>query len=133
MRVTDRAGRNPFEINGNGFVAPWWDFDDRLWLIDRPGSSTRLRVVEDGGIRTLSIGGLRRLTVRSFALSPDGARYAVVAGDGRGPALYVGPVRRDQDDRLTSLGTPRRLSIGVADPALRRLGLHHTTHVPRCE
>ncbi len=116
VRVTDRAGRNAFEINGTGFVAPWWDFDDRLWLIDRPGGSSRVRVVEDRRIRGLSIGGLRRLTVRSFALSPDGARYAVAAGDGSGPALYVGPVRRDRDDRLTSLGTPRRLSIGVADP-----------------
>ena len=116
VRVTDRAGRNPLEIDGTGFVAPWWDFDDRLWLIDRPGGTSRVRVVEDRRIRALSAGGLRQLTVRSFALSPDGARYAVVATDGGGPALYAGPLRRDKDDRLTSLGNPRRLSIGVSDP-----------------
>lgn len=116
VRLTDRAGRNPLDIDGAGFIAPWWDFDDRLWLIDRSGGSSRVRLVEDRRTRTISIGGLRRLTVRSFALSPDGARYAVTAGDGGGQALYVGSVRRDNGDRLTSLGDPRRLSIGVADP-----------------
>ena len=54
VRVTDRAGRDPLEIDGAGFVAPWWDFDDRLWLIDRPGGSSRVRVVEDGRVRALS-------------------------------------------------------------------------------
>ena len=98
------------------FVAPRWDFDDRLWLVDRPGRSTRVRIVEDGTHPHSLVGGLRGLTVRSFALSPDGGRYAVAATDGGGPSLYVGPVRRDQDDRLTSLGDPRRLSIGVDDP-----------------
>ena len=116
VRITDRAGRDPLEINGRGFVAPWWDFDDRLWLIDRSGGSSRVRVVEDRRIRAISGGGLGGLTVQSFALSPDGARFAVTAGDGGGPALYVGSVRRDKDDRVTSLGDLRRLSIGVADP-----------------
>ena len=70
VRVTDRAGRDPLEINGSGFVAPWWDFDDRLWLIDRSGGSSRVRVVEDRRIRAISGGGLGGLTVQSFALSP---------------------------------------------------------------
>ena len=116
VRVTDRAGRDPFDIDGNRFVAPWWDFDERLWLVDRPRASSRVRVVEDGRTRTLSVGGLRGLAVRSFALSPDGGRYAVAATNGGGPALYVGPVQRDENDRLTSLGDPQRLSFGVADP-----------------
>ena len=116
MRVTDRAGGDPFDIDGSRFIAPWWDFDERLWLVDRPGPTSRVRVVENGRTRTLSVGGLSDLTVRSFALSPDGGRYAVAATDGEDPALYVGPVQRDKNDRLTSLGDPRRLSIGVVDP-----------------
>jgi hypothetical protein len=116
VRVTDRAGRDRLEIGGTRFVAPWWDFDDRLWLLDRAGGSSRVRVVEEGDVRALSIGSLRGVTVRSFALSPDGARYAVAATDGGDQALFVGPVRRDKDDRVTSLGDPRRLSIGVSDP-----------------
>ena len=127
VRVTDRAGRDALEIEGARFVAPSWDFDDRLWLVDRPGSSSRVRVVEDRRVRALPTGALRGLAVRSFALSPDGARYAVVATDGGDRALYVGPVRRDKDDRLTSLGGPRRLSIGVSDP--RSVGWISTTRL----
>ena len=116
VRVTNRDGRDRLDIDGAGFIAPWWDFDDRLWLVDRPGGSSRVRVLEDERIRALPVGRLRGLAVRSFALSPDGGRYAVAATDGGRPSLYVGPVQRDKDDRLTSLGDPRRLSIGVAEP-----------------
>jgi hypothetical protein len=117
VRVTDRDGSDPFDIEGAGFVAPRWDFDDRLWVVDRPTSGTsRVRIVEDGRTRTLSAGGLRGLSVRSFALSPDAGRYAVAATNGGDPALYVGSVQRDKDDRVTSLGDPQRLSIDVDDP-----------------
>jgi hypothetical protein len=115
VRVTDRAGKDPVNIEGRRFVAPVWGLEDRLWLVDRP-VSTRVRVVEDGRAHTVPARGLRGLTVRSFALSPDGGRYAVVASSGRAPSLYVGPVRRDKGDRLASLGEPRRLSFGVGDP-----------------
>jgi hypothetical protein len=114
--VTDRAGKDPLEVDGRRLIPPRWDVDDRLWLVDRPGGSTRVRVVDDGRARPVSARGLRGLTVRSFALSPDGGRYAVAASDGGGPSLYVGPVRRDKDDRLLGLGDPQRLSIGVGDP-----------------
>jgi hypothetical protein len=115
VRLTDRAGKDPVDIDGRRFLAPAWGVEDHLWLVDRP-SSTRVRVVEDGRPRTLSSPGLHRLTVGSFALSPDGSRYAVTARKGEAASLYVGPVRRDRDDRLVSLGEPRRLSIGVGDP-----------------
>ena len=115
VRITDRAGKDPVDIDGSRFVAPTWGLEDRLWLVDRP-DSTRVRVVTDGGARTLSAPGLRGLTVLSFVLSPDGGRYAVAASKGGKPSLYVGPVRRDKDDHLASLGEPRRLSTGVGDP-----------------
>jgi hypothetical protein len=115
VRITDRAGKEPVDIDGSRFVAPVWGFQDRLWLVDRPGS-TRVRVVSDGRARTLPARGLRKLTVTSFALSPDGGRYAVAAGKGGTSSVYVGPVQRDRDDELASLGNPLRLSIGVGDP-----------------
>ncbi|MGA9102235.1 LpqB family beta-propeller domain-containing protein [Aeromicrobium sp.] len=115
VRITDRDGKNPRDVTGAGFAPPKWDRDDHLWLVDRPAGSTRVRIVDDGRTRTMSARGLRRLTVESFALSPDGGRYALATG-GKDPSLLVGPVRRDKDDRLTGLGDPRRLTIGVGDP-----------------
>jgi hypothetical protein len=115
VRITDRAGKHPVDVDGQRFVAPAWGLEDHLWLVDRP-ASTRVRVVTGGRARTLPARGLLGLTVGSFALSPDGGHYAVTASKGGQPSLYVGPVQRDQDDELSSLGDPRRLPIGVGDP-----------------
>lgn len=125
VRITDRSGGRPLEVDGGGFIAPRWDPDDRLWLIDRPARSTRVRIVVDGKVRTLPARGLRGAAVRSFAISPDGARYVFTGTDGAGPSIYVGPVHRDRDGRLTALGQPRRLETGVAEP--RSVGWVSTT------
>lgn len=116
VRVTDREGDKPFGVDGAGFITPEWD-DGRLWLVDRKSSgATRVRIVEGKRTRTLPASGLRGLRVSSIALAPDGGRYAVTGRDGRRTSIYVGPVERDKRDRLTGLGTPRRLSIAVDDP-----------------
>jgi len=127
VRITDRAGDNPLDVDGARFIAPRWDPNDRLWLLDRPARSTRVRIVDDDNVRPLPARGLRGLAVRSFAISPDGARYALTATDGGGPSIYVGPVHRDKDGRLTELGDPRRLAIGVAEP--RSVGWVSTTRL----
>jgi hypothetical protein len=127
VRITDRAGDNPFDVDGARFIAPRWDLDHRLWLIDRPVRSTRVRIVDDDSVHNLSARGLRGLAVRSFAVSPDGARYALTATDGAGPSIYVGSVHRDNDGRLTALGDPRRLATGVGEP--RSVGWVSTTRL----
>lgn len=118
VRVTDRAGGEAFVVDGNGFIAPEWGQNDRLWLVDRGsnGASTRVRVVEDGRTRTLPADRLGGVTVQSIAVSPDGGWYAATARDGGRTSVYVGPVERDSDDRLTGLGDPRRLPIDVDGP-----------------
>ena len=86
VRVTDRAGRIRSTSTAAGRRTPGGSRGPPL--ARRPtGGSTRVRVVEDGRTRTLSARGLRGLTVRSFALSPDGGRYAVAAADGGRVAL----------------------------------------------
>ena len=116
VRVTDRDGREPRDVDGRRFVAIRWDLDNRLWLLDRPRGSTRVRVLEGGRTRSLPADGLRDLRVRSFSVSPDGSRYAVSAAEGGRESVHVGEVRRNRDDRVTSLGGPDRLSIGIDDP-----------------
>ena len=127
VRITDRAGESPLDVDGARFIAPRWDPDDRLWLIDRPAGPTRVRIVDDDSVRNLSARGLRGLAVRSFAVSPDGARYALTATGGAGLSIYVGPVHRDKGGRLTALGDPRRLATGVGEP--RSVGWVSTTRL----
>lgn len=116
VRITDRAGRKPSSVEGTDVIAALWDLDERLWLLDRPGSSTRVRVVEDRRERGVESEALDGLDVDSFALSPDGGRFAASASDGGTTSVYVGSVRRDPDDRIIGLGEARRLDIGVDDP-----------------
>ena len=116
VRITDRAGRLQESIGGVGFIAPRWDRENRLWLVDRPSGTTRVRVVENQRVRVIAAAALAGMEVESVAISADGGRYAAAATRAGTTSLYVGPVRRDRDDNLIGFGDPRRLGIGVDDP-----------------
>ena len=107
VAYASRTGGDRRSIDGTAFVTPSWDDQHRLWLIDRP-AATRVRVVEEGVVRTLEAD--LPPSVESFAISPDGARFAA-AVDG---AVRVGMVERDGEGRPTGLGAARVVSTGLA-------------------
>ncbi|WP_194839854.1 LpqB family beta-propeller domain-containing protein [Aeromicrobium yanjiei] len=113
VRVTNRKGTGAREIDGNGFLAPRWDDDGLLWLVDAAAAGARVRVVDGDRPRRIDARALRGLDVTSFYLSPDGTRYAVTTRAGRGDRVLVGMVLRDAKDRLLGLGTARRLAISA--------------------
>ena len=117
VRVTDPEGAKPRLITGKAIIAPRWDDDGNLWLLDRPGSRTRVRLSHGAVVTTLPIGGLARLNVSTFALSPDASRYVVVARRGKTSALYVGTIRRDAKDRVLGLGNPHQLATSAENPS----------------
>jgi hypothetical protein len=86
--------------DGIDFVRPLWDDSGRLWLIDNP-EQARVRVVGTGEMVALDTRGLG--VVQSFALSPDGTRFAAIVAEGNDAHVYVGDVMYDID------GFPRRL------------------------
>ncbi len=112
VRVTNRAGKAARTFVGNQFVTPRWDRDGLLWLIDRTGKGTRVRVVRDGTITELPIGSLAARDVSTFSLSPGGTRYAVTTGN----AVYVGFIQRDVKNQIQRLTDPRRLTVDAATP-----------------
>jgi hypothetical protein len=116
VRVTSRKGGSPRTLNGGRFIAPRWDDDDNLWLTDRIGGQTRVRVARGTAVTALPIGDLANLDIDTFDLSPDTARYVVTARRGRSSAIYVGAVRRDARDRVIGLTTPRHLRTAVENP-----------------
>ena len=93
-------------FSGNRFLNPIWDDAGALWALDRPRPGTRLRIFEGSRFREIPIGVLAKFSVESFALSPDGARYAFIADVGGSSKVYVGPVLRNAEDVVVSLGTP---------------------------
>lgn len=117
VRVTDPEGSSPRMIGGRAIIAPRWDDDGNLWLVDRPGSHTRVRLSHGALLSTLPIRDLAGLNVSSFDLSPDASRYVVVAKRGDSSALYVGAIRRDPQDHVIGLGNPHRLTTSAENPA----------------
>lgn len=95
--------------DGEGFLRPLWDDSGAVWAVDRSDSAARLRIFKDKKFRQIPMGKLADLRLDSFALSPDGARYAAISRAGKGSEIYVGPVLRDADDLVVSLGAPRSL------------------------
>ncbi|MDQ3156542.1 MAG: LpqB family beta-propeller domain-containing protein [Actinomycetota bacterium] len=100
----DRARVDTF--SGTRFLRPTLDDAGTVWALDRPGSGMRLRLLEDKKFRQIPIGRLARLRLQSFALSPDGSRYAVIGNVGGTSQVYVGSVLRDAEDAVTSLSDP---------------------------
>jgi hypothetical protein len=112
VRVTNRAGASARTYTGSTFVTPRWDRDSVLWLVDRAGGHTRVRLVHDETIAALPIGSLANHNVSTFTLSPGGSRYAATA-DGN---LYVGMIQRDNKNQILRLTEPQRVVIDVANP-----------------
>jgi hypothetical protein len=116
VRVTSRSGGSPRLIDGNAYIAPRWDDDGNLWLIDREAGRARIRLSKGRQLRALPVGDLARLNISTFALSPDASRYAVTARRGKSSAIYVGAIQRDAKDRIIGLGDPKRLTTPAENP-----------------
>jgi len=116
VRITNRKGTNARTFAGSRLLTPQWDGDGNVWVVDDQGSGTRVRLVTGTRIRTLATGGLAGLDVTTFALSPDGSRYAVTARGAAGSSIQVGAVRRDAKDRVLGLGTPSEVYTPAPSP-----------------
>lgn len=117
VRITDRDGKSPRSHDGDGLIAPRWDEDGQLWLVDRPDGVTRVRLVPSGDkARVVPAAGLSGLAVRSFDVAPDGGRVALEAVRRGRAALYVCDVLRDGKNRVIGLDEPRIVDTGVPSP-----------------
>ena len=116
VRLTSREGASARTIRGNDFIAPDWDSDGRLWLVDRSAGGTRVRVVTGDEQTQIDVHEVAQLDATTFKISPDGTRYAVTAAGPDGGELHVGSVLRDVQDRVLGLGSPSRVFTTAAQP-----------------
>jgi hypothetical protein len=115
VRISDRDGGDAFTLPATDAIGPHWDPDGTLWLVDRGVGGTRVRIVEGEKQRVVEASDLARRRITTFALSPDGTRYAVTSPTSGGQ-IRVGAVLRDAGDRLLGLGPSRRVRPSVAAP-----------------
>ena len=102
-------------FSGKNFLRPIWDDTGSVWALDKQGSDTRLRIFDATRFRQIPIGALAKFRVESFALSPDGARYAFIADVAGTSQVYAGSVLRDNKDVVVALGEPARLHPNSAN------------------
>lgn len=114
--VRRTSGEDRVEIAVTDLVSARWLPDDVLVVVDRPGGGSRVRVVEPDATRSLPSAALASLDVTSFALSPDGSRYAITTAGGGG-RVRIGAVERSADDRVVGLGASVALRWDVGRPA----------------
>ena len=116
VRVTNRKGADARTFAGSRFITPQWDGDGNAWLLDHPGSGTRVRLVTGDRVRTLNTGRLADLNVTAFALSPDGSRYVVTSPGAVGTSISVGWVKRNAKDRILGLSDPTEVYTSARSP-----------------
>lgn len=125
--VRRTTGEDRVEVAVTNLVAARWLPDDVLVVVDRPEGGVRVRVVEPEATRSLRSAPLGSLDVTSFALSPDGTRYAITTagggsgsgaedGTGGGGGVRIGAVQRSADDRVVGLGPSVALRWDVGRP-----------------
>lgn len=93
-------GRNRWLDGAESLQALQWDIHGLLWALDRTGSGSAFDVLSEARAASVRLGDDTPDDVRSFALSRDGVRLAVVDGSGASSRLLLGRVRRPQDDSL---------------------------------
>lgn len=106
LTIGSFASNKVSNFSGKKFLRPIWDDAGSVWALDIQGSDTRLRIFEAKRFRQIPIGVLAKFRVESFALSPDGARYAFIADVAGTSQVYAGSVLRDAKDAVVSLGKP---------------------------
>jgi len=94
----DRAAVRTWHTSDGGSLRdPQWDLNGQLWVADRRPGPDRLVVADRGRSRTVPVGALGGSGIRALAVSPDGARVAVLVDEwrgrvwGRGTELGEGP------------------------------------------
>lgn len=102
QQVLDRAAN---------LLPPAWDFDHRLWLVDRTRSGATVLYRQDRRLRVLRVPGITGQAVRSFLVSRDGSRLLAVVRRARGDVLVVSRIQHDETGQVVR-ATPAR-TIGL--------------------
>ena len=104
---------------GEDILKPVWDFQDRLWLVDRRSAGAAVSLVV-GDVRTsISVPGVSGADVKSFLVSRDGSRFVAVVKQGTSDAVVVSRVVHDDEGNVVRLTRADTIDGGTPDNLLR--------------
>lgn len=102
--------------DGESLIAPSLDHTGWAWTADRvddESTVTAARFGDEIETRTVEAPWLDQRRVEALRVSPDGARVAIVVGDGDSNELFVAGVIRDESGAPVSIGNPISLETTV--------------------
>lgn len=104
---------------GENILKPVWDFENRLWLVDRRQTGAAVSVVVDDVRSTVDIPGVSGEDVKSFLISRDGSRVVAVVRGESSDRLVVGRILRDGEGNVLSVTPAQTIAEGAPDNLLR--------------
>jgi len=116
------TGNSPVQklfTHGQSLLRPRIDLFGNVWLLDRTRNGAVVYVVRGSKVRTVRIAGVTGKAVTSFAISPDGTRFAAGLGGDGPPRVVVSVIDRDTAGRVLDGATPQVRAVNAGDPAHR--------------
>lgn len=104
---------------GENILKPVWDFEDRLWLVDRRRSGATVSVVVDDVRSAVDLPGVTGEDVKAFLVSRDGSRVVAVVRGSSSDRVVVARVRRDGEGNVLSVTAAATIAEGTPDNLLR--------------
>lgn len=100
-------------------LPPAWDFQGRLWLVDRTPDGAQVSVVQAKAQHVLRVRGITGTDVRRVLISRDGSRLVAVVHRASGDTVLVS--RITYDDRGRPLSATRARAIPTPDVGSLRI------------
>ena len=97
-------------FTGTDLLRPRIDGSGTVWLVDRTSQGAVVHAIRHGHARVVRLPGISGQPVNSFAISPDGTRFAAGIDSGIRPRVVVDVLRR------TAAGSPTRGSGSISLP-----------------
>lgn len=106
------GGRIRVALTGRDLLRPAWDFDSRLWEVDRTAAGAVVSVVEGPRAVTVAVPGITGQDVRRFLVSRDGSRLVAVVRRPAGDEVVASRLQSDDQGRVVG-ATPAQV---ISDP-----------------
>jgi hypothetical protein len=102
LASTKDSGEDATQLtSGVDLLRPAWDFNDRVWEVDRNGGHAVVTYLRNHRMRELQVSGISGEDVKDFLVSRDGSRLiAVVRQDKDNDAIVVSRIQTTGDGQV---------------------------------
>ena len=132
--VSSPGDTEPGEIttlvdDASNLLPPVWDFDGRLWLVDRTGDGVTVSYIARGGRREVEVEvpGVSGRQVRAFLVSRDGTRFVAVVRSRGVDQVRVGRILLREDPGVVRVLPTQPIEIDGVGPNRRIVDLAWAT------